>query len=513
VDEAIAAYRRAVTLKPDFPEAHNNLGIALREKGQLDAATAAYRQALALKPDYSEAHINLGNVLREKGELGEAIVAYRWAIALKSDFPKAHYNLANTLRDIGQMDEAIAAYRQAVTLNPNYAEAHNNLGNTLREKGELDDAITSYRQAIAFAPNYADAHSNLGVALKDQGKLVEAIASYRQAIVLSPSDAVAHYNLAVVLLMQGDFPRGWEEYEWRWKTNDAAFPLRNFAQPEWDGRPLEGRTLLLHAEQGFGDAIQFIRYLPLVATDGGKIILECQPELQRPFRQLAPDVPVLARGQTLPAFDVHCPLLSLPRVFSTDLTNMPRNVPYLHADTAGVAIWREPLSGLGSSIRPAVPALKVGLAWAGRPTHTNDRNRSLMLATLAPLAEIPGVQFYPVQKGEAAAEANTPPAGMELVDVTEQLKDFADTAALMAGLDLVISVDTAVAHLAGALAKPAWTLLPFVPDWRWGLESETTPWYPTMRLFRQPKLGDWDSVIQRVCDELKSLVENRHSNR
>jgi len=301
------------------------------------------------------------------------------------------------------------------------------------------------------------------------------------------------------LLVRGDFLQGWEEYEWRWKTKDAAFPERNFAQPQWDGSPLEGRTLLLHAEQGLGDAIQFIRYLPLVAQNGGNIVLECQPELQRLFQRMAPDLPVLAMGQALPAFDVHCPLMSLSRVFSTDLGNIPQTVPYLHADAAEAALWGERLAGLGSS-------LKVALVWAGNPTNKNDRKRSLKLASLAPLAEVPGVRFISLQKGDATAEARTLPAGVALIDVAEDLKDFADTAALLANLDLVISVDTAVVHLAGAMGRPVWTLLPFAPDWRWLLGRADSPWYPTMRLFRQPAIGDWDAVIAEVREQLQLLV-------
>jgi hypothetical protein len=317
--------------------------------------------------------------------------------------------------------------------------------------------------------------------------------------------------------VQGDFLRGWEEYEWRWKLKDAASPQRNFTQPQWDGGPLEGRTLLLHAEQGFGDAIQFIRYLPLVAQRGGKIILECQPELQRLFQTMAPDLPVVARGQTLPAFDVHCPLLSLPRVFSTDLSNIPRTVPYLHADAAEAAIWRERLAGPGSSIsgsdRPSARTSRWDSSGrATRPTRMIATAPSNWPASLR-WPKSPACDSISLQKGAAAAEARTPPAGMELIDVAEELKDFADTAALLANLDLVIAVDTAVVHLAGAMGKPVWTLLPFAPDWRWLLDRSDSPWYPTMRLFRQPSIGDWDSVIAEVREQLQLLVHSPRSAR
>jgi len=507
-DEAIAEYRHAIALKSDYPEAHNNLGNALGDQGQLEEAIAAYHQAIALRPNYPEAHSNLGNALRDQGQLDEAIAEYRHAITLKSDYSEAQNNLGNALRDKGQLNEAIAAFREAIALQPDFSEAHSNLGAALVDRGQLGEAITAYRQAIALKPNYAEAHYNLGNALFDKGQFDEAVIAYRQAIVLGPSCSGAHNNLALTLLLQGDFLRGWEEYEWRWKLKDAMSLQRNFNQPQWDGSSLDGRTLLLHAEQGFGDAIQFIRYLPGVGQAGGKIVIECQPELQRLFETMAPDFPILARGQTLPAFDVHCPLLSLPRFFSTDLGNIPQTVPYLHADAAGMAIWSGRLSGFGSSIRPSSPDLKVGLAWAGHPAHKNDRRRSFKLASLAPLAEVSGMRFISLQKGDAAAEARTPPAGIKLVDVAEELKDFADTAALLANLDLVIAVDTAVVHLAGAMGKPVWTLLPFAPDWRWLLERSDSPWYPTMRLFRQPATGDWDSVMAEVREQLQLLVHS-----
>jgi len=516
-DVAVGLIRQAIALKPDYAEAHNNLGVALRDQGQLDQAIAACRRAIALRPNYPEAHSNLGAALRANGQFDEAIAACREAIALRPDHPEAHVNLGTALQGKGQLDEAVAAYREAIVLKPDLSEAHSNLGTTLQDKGQLEEAVAAYREAIALKPKYPEAHNNLGDALRLAGQLDEAIASYRQAIALKFDYPETHSYLALALLVQGDFLRGWEEYEWRLKLKDVACLQQNFTQPRWDGGSLEGRTLLLHAEQGFGDAIQFIRYVALAAWRGGKIIIECPPDLQRLFQRMVPELPVIAKGQALPAFDVHCPLLSLPRIFSTDLTNLPRTVPYLHADAADAAIWRERIAGLGSSIRPSgpdrpsSPDLKVGVVWAGSPTHKNDRHRSLKLASLAPLAEVRGVRFVSLQKGDAATEGRTAPAGLELIDVAEELKDFADTAALIANLDLVIAVDTAVVHLAGAMGRPVWTLLPFVPDWRWLLERTDSPWYPTMRLFRQPALGDWDSVIRRVAKELEGAVAAKAS--
>jgi len=334
------------------------------------------------------------------------------------------------------------------------------------------------------------------------GRIDEAIAACRQAIALNPDYAEFHFNLALSLLTSGDFQQGWEEYEWRWKCKEFPSPARDFAQPQWDGCPLEGRTLLLHTEQGHGDALQFIRYFPLVEQRGGKILIECYAELQRLFRTTAGRCQVVVRGQPLPAFDLHSPLLSLPRVFGTNLANIPNTVPYLRADPEDAGRWQRRLADDSALV-------KVGLAWAGRPTHTNDRNRSIKLARLAPLGQLPGVRFFSLQKGEVAAEAKTPPPGMELVDWTEELKDFAETAALIANLDLVVAVDTAVVHLAGAMGKPVWVLLPFGSDWRWLLERQDSPWYPSMRLFRQSRIGDWDSVIARVVEALSLQIHVR----
>ena len=424
----------------------------------MEESIAAYRKAIALKPDYAEAYCDLGAVLGSKGHLEEAIAAYRQATALKPDFPEAYDNLGNALIKIGHLDEAISVFQRAVALKPDYAEAHCNLGVGLREVGLLDQAIVAFRQAIALKSDLAEAHR----------------------------------NLALALLAQGEWLEGWEANEWRWKCKDFTSPNRNFAQPQWSGQPLKGRTLLLHAEQGFGDVIQLVRYLPLVARHGGNIILECHPELKRLLQPNVAGCRVVEKGQLLPDFDLYLPLMSLPRIFRTTLENIPGNVPYLHADAHTAQFWKSRIAGYP-------PTLNVGLAWAGRPSHLNDRNRSIALASLGPLAQVPGIRVVSLQKGEAAAYARKVPTGMELIDWSEELNDFADTAALIANLDLVIAVDTAVVHLAGAMGKPVWVLLPYVPDWRWLLERKDSPWYPTMRLFRQKSLGDWADVIERTC--------------
>ena len=434
-------------------------------KGQLDAAIAACRRAIALKPNSPKASVNLGNALAAKGQFDEAMAAYRHVLAIRPDYAEAHCNLANVLREKGELDEALAACRQAIALNPNLPETYVNLGNVLIDKGQLDEAIATYRQAMAIKPDYAEAHHNLGLSL----------------------------------LMRCEFEQGWLEYEWRWKSRSFSSPRRGFSQPRWDGGDLKGRTILLYAEQGIGDTIQFIRYLPMVVERGGKIFVETQKELIRLLRQLPGVERWIARGDALPAFDVHCPLMSLPRLFNTTLQTIPSQKDILLPDPALAQAWR-------LRLEQQPPGFKVGLVWAGRPTHKNDRNRSISLSLLAPLATVEGISFYSLQKGEAARQTADPPAGMRIIDWTDELHDFADTAALIAQLDLIISVDTAVVHLAASMGKPVWMLIPFVPDWRWTLNRDDSPWYPTIRLFRQTAFGDWPGVIGRVVEAARACL-------
>jgi len=491
---ALAHIERAAALAPERADCRNSLGFALRALGRDDDATAAFRAAIGLDPDFIEAHYQLGNLLRTARRHADAEASYRRVLALQPDHHQAHNNLGAALGELRRFDEAATHFRRAAELKPDYAEAHANLAHALRATGHAEEAQAACRRAIALAPRLAVAHLNLGLALQDVGRMDEALACFRQVGALDPDNSMARACEGMLQLLRGNLAAGWEKYEARWRIGDL--PPREFAQPQWRGEPLAGRTILLHAEQGFGDTIQFLRYVPQVVARGGKVVLE----IQKPLLPLVPRVEriaLVARGDALPAFDLQCPLLSLPLAFGTTLESIPAATSYLKPAPARVAHWRGRLG--------AAPGLKVGIAWAGSPVHRNDRNRSIPLERLKPLLALAGARFFSLQVGPRAADLAAI-APMAITDLAGELTDFGETAAAIANLDLVIAADTALVHLAGALGKPVWTLLPFAPDWRWLLGRSDSPWYPTMRLFRQPRPGDWDSVVgaarQALADRL-----------
>lgn len=492
--EALAVYRKAIALKPDFAEAFINLGVALKELGRLDEAVAEYGKAIAINPDFAEAHSNLGLALYEQGKMEKAVAAHTRAADLGPDNATTYYNLGDALRELGRTGDAVAAYRRAIAIEPGLAGAHCNLGVALGALGQTEDAIASYRQAIAVNPDLVEAHSNLGAAFQAQMKLEDTIAAYRKAIAIDPDCAEAHKSLGMCLLMQGNFADGVPEYEWRLKTQGHR--LRDFAEPTWDGRPAPGKTILLHAEQGMGDTIQFIRYAPMVGDRVGRVVVECQKPLVGLLGGVGHIDQVIAKGDSLPEFDLQAPLLSLPHLLGTTVETVPGDVPYLSAEADRIAAWQARLGGDGGR--------KVGLVWAGRPGHKNDRNRSAALADLAPLLDIPGISFFSLQTGERGGDLAQVRGGA-ITDLAPELSDFAETAAAVCSLDVVISVDTAIVHLAGALGRPTWIVLPFAPDWRWMTGRDDSPWYPTVRLFRQETPGDWAGVVSKVGEALRAL--------
>jgi FKBP-type peptidyl-prolyl cis-trans isomerase 2 len=436
---------------------------------------------------------------QDEGRLDEAISYYQKALELDLDMTEAYYNMGVAHHKKGDFDKAAQFYLTAIGQNPNFPEAHHNLGMVFKEKGMPDDAIACFKKAIEIRPDYAEAHYNLGNAFVMKGQFYEALQSYGKTLEIRPEYAEAHWNISLLDLLLGRFEAGWKGYEWRWELKDVAVK-RGFVQPEWDGSDISGRTILLYSEQGFGDAIQFIRYVPLVAENGARVVVECPKELASLLKGVKGVHEIISDPERTPDFDLHCPIMSLPLRFNTSLENIPAKVPYIDVDPVLVRLWSD-------KVRPDSPKLKVGLAWAGDPKYKTDYDRSCRLDMLSPLAEFDNIIFYSLQKGVAANQALNPPKDFMLFDYTADISDFSDTAALIQNLDLVISVDTAVAHLAGALGKPVWTLLPFVPDWRWMLKREDSPWYPTMRLFRQPARWDWASVVGKIKEALGAYLK------
>ncbi|NJO39661.1 MAG: tetratricopeptide repeat protein [Cyanobacteria bacterium CRU_2_1] len=517
---AVELISTAIALKPDYPEAMYNLGLALQEQGQLEEAIAYYEKALNLKPDYLDAHNNVGNILKVQGKFAEAIASYQKVIDLKADYPKVYFNLGTVFQQQNRVAESAACYHRAIQIQPDYpearrhlntlvqrcksadlliaqtAEAHYALGILLHGQNQIQEATAYLRQAIHLKPDYPAAYKALAVTLVDQQNLAEAIACYQRAIHLQPDYVMAHTNLGWVLLLAGRYEEGWVEYEWRLRLERYNSNLTD--APQWDGSPLKGKTILLHTEQGLGDTIQFIRYAPRIAALGGRVIVRCQPALVSLLRSAPGIDQVFGRTQDVPAFNVHCPLLSVPKTLRTTLHTIPAQVPYLFPSKSGVKI----------STLPGT-RLTVGIAWASgyfaQPgAYETYLQKSCSLALFLRLLDIPGVTLYSLQIGRDAAAIDAHKQE-RLQDLSPQLKDFAATASAIAQLDLIISVDTAVVHLAGALAKPVWVLLPFAPDWRWMIDRDDSPWYPTMRLFRQQRLGDWEEVIDRIVEAIQSL--------
>jgi tetratricopeptide (TPR) repeat protein len=490
-DDAVASYRRALALKPDFAAALHNLGLALQQQGQLAAAQRALEQALQLTPDDVDALFNLGNVLAARGEMEQAVDHYLKVVTRAPHYVEAYNNLGVALGKLGRPDLAAECYRRVLALQPANAAAHNNYGQLLAGRDELEAAAECFNKALALDPRHVDAYVNLGNLLLEQGRPQAAHQTFERALALDPAHESAHWNDGLALLVAGDLANGFRQ--WRWRVAAS----KRFTAREWRGEELEGATILVHAEQGFGDIIQFARYLPLVAGRGGRVLLEAPSELHRLLAGIEGVEQVLATGEPLPDFTWQAPLLSLPVAFGTELATVPAAVPYLRADRLAVEEWRR---------RLAHPGLKVGLVWAGRPEHNRDRHRSLPLAQLSPLAAVEGPTFFALQKGAAVSEAERAPPGMTIEILAPLLGDFADTAAAIMALDLVISVDTSVAHLAGALGKPVWLLLPFAPDWRWLEARSDSPWYPTARLFRQREPRRWESMVAAVTEALQVTV-------
>lgn len=481
---------------------------ARRDAGDPAAAEQLARQVLDEDQDHAPALCLLGEIAAARRDDEEAEGLFRRAISIAGKHPHYHFALGCVLSARGDSAAAEQSYRSALALAPDHAGAHVNLGCLLQAQGEsgggalgrfderagrqLDEAIAHFRAATEAAPESPDGWINLGYALAQQRRAEDAAQAYDRALAIEPGLAHARLNRAMALLSLGRWTEAWEDYEWRWPA--TGYPRPAYARPEWDGSTLSQKTILLYTEQGFGDAIQFVRYVPLVAARGARVILRCQPELKALFATVPGVAEVVSADDPEPAFDAHCALLGLPRMFGTTPDTVPCDVPYVF-----------PAAGA-----PPVPAggesrLRVGLVWASQSMFPGAALKSVPLDALAPLAGIPGLEFFSLQLGAAGGPAALTAAPVAVRDLTSGIRDFSDTAAVISGLDLTISVDTAVAHLAGAMAKPVWTLLPYVADWRWEPDGDASKWYPTMRLFRQRRRGDWGEVLARVAGELRRL--------
>jgi tetratricopeptide (TPR) repeat protein len=500
IDEALASYRRAIALDAGSAEAHNNLGLVLKDQGKLGEAVSCFQRVIELRPDFEGVQNSLGNAFKDQGRLEESVGCYRRALEQRPDSAEAHNNLGAAYMEQGRLDQAEECYRQALALKPEFVEAHRNLGDVFTQEGKRDEGVACYERALEIDPEYADAYNHLGIAVEGQGNLEAASGWYRRAVALRPAYAAARSNLGLLLLLRGEYEEGWREYE---RRLECAPMRRKFSKPRWNGERIEGRSILIYDEQGFGDAIQFVRYASLVQEQSGaeRVLLEVHPKLARLFAQNEPWNAEIVPGRNteedaLPPFDFYLPQMSLPLALGL-YEPLPMPGPYLRADSELRAVWRGRLG--------APAKVRVGLVWAGSPEHKADQYRSMQPEHLLPLLQMPGLEFYSLQIGRIGCADSLREAG--LIDLTASIDDFADTAALVAELDLVVSVDTAVAHLAGAMGRPVWLLLSFQPEWRWGVAGDRTPWYATMRLFRQTALGDWNAVVRSVAIELAGLAK------
>ena len=488
-----ACLERVAELCPQSAEAHHRVGKIQERLGNWEAAAVAYQRALGLQPDSPDLYGSLARLQCKKGAFHEAIASCRHALALDPSRHEIYTQLGNALTDLGRYAPAVEALRHALALKPDSAPAVFGLGYFFERKGDLASAAQSYQTALRLDPSLEAALLHGGIISILQGELELAAGCFQRVLDLSPDSAEARSFLGLIHLTQGHFSVGWKEYEARRGTQQFLRDRRTFVQPPWQGAPLAGEKILLYAEQGLGDTLQFVRYVPLVAARGAKVILEVPSRLRRLLAATPGAEAVIAAGEALPEFDRQCPLLSLPLAFGTDLSSIPAAVPYIRPDPSEAEAW---------SRRMPANSLRVGLAWGGSPLHPYDARRSVPLAQLAPLTRLEGTTFYSLQLGDPAGQIGPLGTSVRLVDFKDEQKDFADTAAIVANLDLVIAIDTSVAHLAGAMAKPVWVMLNNSADWRWMLQRADSPWYPTARLFRQETPGAWDPVLREVTSAL-----------
>ena len=535
--DCVELLQSVVAARPDMPDAHNNLGIAYKAQGKWESAARAFQAAIKANPDYSQALFNLGSVMEQRGLSADAEKCYRHALELDADDIPTQYSLANVLcsqqkwqeaeacyrelatRDpenldlrvhVGfvlvrqkRFDEAVELFQQVLADKPDYHEIHNNLSYVYERVGRFDEAVAAARRAIELQPEYAEGCNNLGTALKSLRRLDEACDCFRQALQLQPDFPLAEFNLGTTLLLEGDLKAGWPGYDRRGETLEIR--PADYGKPRWDGSSLNGKTILLYAEQGFGDVIQFIRYAAVVKELGGSVIVHCPKRLTALLSSYQCIDQLIVEGDQLPNFDVEAPLLSLPRILSTTLDSIPADIPYIFADTKLVDQWKLK--------RNEITGYQIGICWQGNSDYPRDAQRSPPLEHFAALAGVPGVSLVSLQKGEGTEQLGEAAFDVETFgdDFDGSAGAFMDTAAVMISLDLVVTSDTATAHLAGALGVPVWVALPYLPDWRWLLDRDDSPWSPTMRLFRQPALDDWNGAFTEIAAACGLAVSHSES--
>lgn len=493
---AIEHYKNALRIEPRLIEMHNNMGVCYRAINENKLAVDCYEKALAINPNYVDAVVNMGNVLEAQGLHEHAIEYLRKGVELQPDLAAARNNLGIALAATGHLEEAISSYNEALALDPESHETLSNLANVLTGTGDSEQAMQKLEEAIALKPDYATAYNSMGNVLKDMGRYGEAIEKFEKSIDIDPEYSEANANLGYMHLLEGRFLEGWERYSWRGKIEGQALAQRAYDQPVWAGGGLAGKHIYVYPEQGLGDIVQFSRYTTLLKEQGAEVTLELPSVLADLLGGLADVDHIHIQDTALPSFDVHVSIMDLPKMFATTLATVPNPIAYLKADDALVNKWSERLDGYKK--------FRVGFIWAGNPGHTNDRNRSMSIEQIAPLIEMEGIDAFSLQVGESAELVSH--CGDRIVDLAPDLISFSETAAVMDNLDLVISVDTSPLHVAGALGRPVWGLLPLVPDWRWLVDRSDSPWYPTLQLFRQDDDKTWEPVISRVKEALAKKV-------
>lgn len=494
-DQAMLYLRKALELRENHTDALANLGALYQQMGRFEDAAVMFERLIRVQGPRAEVWQVLGDIYRELKRLPESENAYRQAIGINANSAEGHAGLALLLHERGDIDASMPLYDKAISLKHEFVTCLSNFGLALVARGDVQGGIERYNEALRARPDFANALNNLGNAYRELLDMTNCRACYDRALFFQPDHPDAHWNRSLLRLLMGEFAAGWHEYEWRW----IKFPQerRNFGQARWDGDfDIRGKSILLYAEQGFGDTIQFARFIPMVAALGATVVVECQPELKRLLSTVPGISQLLERGEVIPQTDFQCAMMSLGHAFKIDASNLPNKVPYVKADESQVKSWAKKLE-------PYAGTLKIGVTWAGAARHHRDRERSMRRGKFTALAQLPGVTLFSLQKGPPAAE---PAEGATMVDFTAELNDFADSAALLENLDMVISVDTAIVHLAGALGKTVWTLVPHLPDWRWMLERENTHWYPTMRLLRQWERTSWDKTLDTMVADVRALA-------